>query len=170
MNPPTVSVIIPTYNRLAYLQEAIDSVLAQTYTDYEIIVVDDGSTDGMGDALRALYRDHLGGRLRYRWQENAGRSAARNAGVTLSQGKYLAFLDDDDTYLPHKLARQVHLLEERSDVDLVAGGFEQVDASGKGLALVSPWERYEDLSARTWLCACPFLLQSCLLRREWWER
>ena len=81
--PALVSVIIPTYNRRDYVQEAIDSVLAQTYTDYEIIVIDDGSTDGTGEALQASYGD----RIRYEWQENQGESLARNRGIEMAQGE-----------------------------------------------------------------------------------
>lgn len=75
---PRVSVIIPTYNRKDYVQEAIDSVLAQTYTDYEIIVVDDGSTDRTGEALQVRYGD----RIRYVWQENQGRPGARTPSIS----------------------------------------------------------------------------------------
>jgi glycosyltransferase involved in cell wall biosynthesis len=77
---PRVSVIIPTYNRKDYVREAIDSVLAQTYTDYEIIVVDDGSSDG----TEAVLRERYGDRIRYLWQENQGESVARNRGIELA--------------------------------------------------------------------------------------
>lgn len=111
--PPLVSVIVPTYNRKNYVQEAIDSILAQSFTDYEIIVVDDGSTDGTGEAL-AKYGD----KIRYYYQENRGESAARNKGARLAQGKYLAFLDSDDLWLPDKLSVQIQFLEERPDVGM----------------------------------------------------
>lgn len=101
-----VSAIIPTYNRLGTICAAIDSVLAQTYSPIEIIVVDDGSTD---DTIVRLspYKD----KIRIFRQENAGVSAARNAGVRVSQGPILSFLDSDDTWLPKKIERQVALLE-----------------------------------------------------------
>lgn len=102
-----VSVIIPTFNRHAYLREAVDSVLAQTFTDYEVIVVDDGSTDGTGDVIRARYGD----RVRYIRQENQGRSAARNNGAAAARGEYAAFLDDDDLWLPAKLEKMMAFVE-----------------------------------------------------------
>jgi glycosyltransferase involved in cell wall biosynthesis len=104
-----VSVIIPTYNRCKFVQEAIDSVLAQTYTNFELIVVDDGSTDGTGEVIQSKYQ----GKLIYIWQKNQGRSKARNLGISISTGKYLAFLDSDDKWHPEKLMNQVKSLEER---------------------------------------------------------
>jgi len=101
-----VSVIIPTYNRAEYVTHAIDSVLAQTYTDYEIIVVDDGSADNTKDVLLP-YMD----RIRYIYQENAGLSAARNTGIKAAKGDWIAFLDSDDEWLPGKLAVQMRAVE-----------------------------------------------------------
>lgn len=101
-NKPTVSVVIPTYNRAKYVTETIDSVLSQSYTDYEIIVVDDGSTDNTREAL-APYMD----RIRYIHQQNSGVSAARNRGIKAARGKWIAFLDSDDIWLPEKLAVQI---------------------------------------------------------------
>ncbi len=101
-----VSVIIPTYNRAEYVTKAIDSVLAQTYTDYEIIVIDDGSTDNTKEVLLP-YMD----RIRYIYQENAGASAARNRGIKASKGEWIAFLDSDDEWLPGKLAVQIRAVE-----------------------------------------------------------
>ncbi len=129
---PIVSVIIPTYNRREYVQEAIDSVLAQTFTDYEIIVIDDGSTDGTGEALRARYRD----RIHYEWQENQGESVARNRGIELAKGKYIAFLDSDDRWLPEKLEKQVAYLDEHPGVGMVVCQAVVIDSDGHPLASV----------------------------------
>ncbi|MGH7456269.1 MAG: glycosyltransferase, partial [bacterium] len=96
------SVIIPTFNRAAFLREAIDSVLAQTEKDFELIVVDDGSTD----CTRELVAEY-GDRIRYFFQPNAGASAARNLGIRHAAGNFIAFLDSDDLWLPKKLARQM---------------------------------------------------------------
>ncbi|HEY5957340.1 MAG TPA: glycosyltransferase family A protein, partial [Polyangiaceae bacterium] len=109
---PKVTAVIPTYNRREYVQEAIDSIIAQTFRDYEIIVVDDGSTDGTREALPARY----GERIRYLWQTNQGESAARNHALSLAMGQYIAFLDSDDLWLPDKLTKQVALLEQRQDI------------------------------------------------------
>jgi len=103
----TVSVIIPTYNAGLYVVEAVESVLAQTWQDIEIIVVDDGSTDDTRHAL-APYLD----RLTYVYQENCGRSAARNQGIARANGLYVAFLDADDTWYPDKIERQVNGLRQ----------------------------------------------------------
>ncbi len=107
---PAVSVIIPTFNRGWILQEAVDSVLAQDTADFELIVVDDGSTDDTGDIL-ANYGDGL----TIIRQANLGVSAARNRGVSAARGRYIAFLDSDDLWLPKKLTVQLAFFRERPD-------------------------------------------------------
>jgi len=106
-----VSVIIPTYNRSRYVTQAIDSVLSQTYKDYEIIVVDDGSTDNTKDVLQP-YMD----RIRYIYQENSGVSAARNTGIRLAKGEWIGFLDSDDEWLPEKLKIQMTFIQENPSI------------------------------------------------------
>jgi len=104
---PRVSVIIPTFNRAAAVKEAVASVLAQTCRDFELLVVDDGSTDGTPAALA-----RFGGEIRVlRSTRRQGVSAARNAGVAAAQGEWLAFLDSDDLWLPEKLERQMAFME-----------------------------------------------------------
>ncbi|MFC1826131.1 glycosyltransferase family 2 protein [Thermodesulfobacteriota bacterium] len=97
-----VSVIIPTYNRALMLKEAIDSVLAQDFQDFELIVVDDGSTDQTSEILNAYRED-----ITVLHQHNQGVSSARNAGVTAASGSLVAFLDSDDLWLPRKLSHQI---------------------------------------------------------------
>jgi glycosyltransferase involved in cell wall biosynthesis len=97
-----VSIIIPTYNRARTIGPVVESALAQTYPNIEVIVVDDGSFDGTEEALVA-YRD----RIQFIYQENAGPSAARNRGVAAAKGEILAFLDSDDFWLPEKIQRQI---------------------------------------------------------------
>ncbi len=104
---PLVSVIIPTFNRFAMLCEAIDSVLAQTFTDFELIVVDDGSSDET-ESVRKQY----GTAIQYFFQENQGVSAARNRGVREAGGEFISFLDSDDLWLPRKLAVQCQAMTE----------------------------------------------------------
>jgi glycosyltransferase involved in cell wall biosynthesis len=107
---PRVSVIIPTFNRETLVAEAVRSVLDQTYCDFELIVVDDGSTDGTAQAL-APPRSMAGDRLRYIAQEHRGPSAARNAALRIATGELIAFLDSDDLWRPRKLERQVAFLD-----------------------------------------------------------
>ena len=111
---PSVSVIIPTYQLAHLVGQTIDSVLAQTYTDYEIIVVNDGSTDNTKEVL-ASYGD----RITVIHQENQGAAAARNAGIMATRGKYIAFLDHDDLWLPNKLEKQIAYLESNPKIGLV---------------------------------------------------
>ena len=111
---PRVSVVIPTYNYARYVPEAIDSVLAQSFEELEIIVVDDGSTDKTAEVLRAF-----GGQLRVIRQERRGLSAARNTGIRAARGQYLAFLDSDDLWLPEKVSLQVARLDAEPEVGLV---------------------------------------------------
>jgi len=99
---PTVSVVIPTYNFGRYLPEAIESILQQTYRDFEIIVIDDGSTDDTKNIIQKYLPS-----VRYVRQENGGPSKARNTGIMMSKGKYIAFLDADDIWLPTKLEKQI---------------------------------------------------------------
>jgi glycosyltransferase involved in cell wall biosynthesis len=110
---PRVSVIIPTHNRKAFVLEAVDSVFAQTYEDYELIVVDDGSTDGTGRAL-----EQHGERLHYLYQANEGVSAARNCGLAHTQGEFISFLDSDDLWLPKKLAIQVAFMDQHPEAQI----------------------------------------------------
>lgn len=107
---PQVSVIIPTYNRGRVIKEAIDSVLAQDYTEFELIVVDDGSTDHTSDVLDS-YRNVI----KVLSQKNRGVSAARNRGIAEASGKFIAFLDSDDLWLPQKLSTQVEFFNKTPD-------------------------------------------------------
>jgi glycosyltransferase involved in cell wall biosynthesis len=109
-----VTVIIPVYNRLEYISEAIDSVLAQTYKDYEIIVVDDGSVTDISKTLEPCM-----GKIKYIYQANKGLAAARNTGIKNSKSKYLAFLDDDDLFEPRKLEVQVLVLKNKASIGFV---------------------------------------------------
>ncbi len=117
---PTVSIVIPAYNVAPYIGETLDSVFAQTFADYEVIVVNDGSPDSE-DLERALAR--FIDRLNYLKQENRGASAARNAGVRAAQGEFVAFLDADDLWLPNYLDEQMKFMSER-DCDLVCADAE----------------------------------------------
>jgi glycosyltransferase involved in cell wall biosynthesis len=126
--PPTVTAAITTYNRAALVVEAVESVLAQAYRDYELIVVDNGSTDGTREILEP-YAD----RIRYHHQENRGRAGARNTAVGLAAGSYVAFLDSDDLWLPDKLARQLEAFEAYPRAGLIHGQVELIAEDGRPL-------------------------------------
>lgn len=121
----SVSVCIPTFNRKYYLKEAIESVLAQTYKDYEIIVVDDGSTDGTKQTLK-----DAGYRIKYHWQQNKGDSAARNKLMELASGQYITFLDSDDLLMPDAVARMIKLIEAEGGEVIVYGPYLRIDQNG----------------------------------------
>lgn len=114
----TISVIIPAYNVAAYIGETLDSLLAQTYTDYEAVIVNDGSTDDTEQVI-ASYRELLGDRLVYVKQSNGGLANARNAGLRVARGRYIALLDADDLWAPEFLAKMLTLLESDPTLDLV---------------------------------------------------
>jgi glycosyltransferase involved in cell wall biosynthesis len=110
MSLPLVSVIIPTYNRSSQVIEAVHSVFEQTFEDFELIVVDDGSCDGTAESFNP-YK----GRIAYRFQENRGVSAARNQGIRMSRGQWIAFLDSDDLWLPKKLETQFQFFSQNPE-------------------------------------------------------
>jgi glycosyltransferase involved in cell wall biosynthesis len=114
----TVSVVLPTHNRAALLPRAIDSVLAQTWPNWELIVVDDGSTDDTVSIVQRYQSAHPQ-RVVFVHQEHGGASTARNTGLARASGQWIAFLDSDDVFAPDKLARQVALFEARADLGLV---------------------------------------------------
>jgi glycosyltransferase involved in cell wall biosynthesis len=124
---PRVSVIIPAYNSMTYLPATIENVLGQTFTDFEVLVVDDGSSDRTA-AWVSQVQDR---RVRLISQANQGTCAARNTGIALAQGEYIAFLDADDLWHPTKLAKQVCYLDERPEVGLVYTWTVLIDPEGK---------------------------------------
>jgi glycosyltransferase involved in cell wall biosynthesis len=111
---PFISVVIPTFNRAGQVQAAVKSVLAQTYREIEVIIVDDGSTDGTGQVLQEIVglEGGSGKQIRYFAQSNRGQSAARNKGTEEARGEWVAFLDSDDVWLPEKLEWQVRAMEQ----------------------------------------------------------
>ncbi|WP_413989291.1 glycosyltransferase family 2 protein [Labrys okinawensis] len=109
---PEFSVVIPTYNRAGVIRHTLDSVLAQTFDDFEVVVIDDGSKDDLASVI-ATFEDP---RIRYVWQENGGGGAARNRGIDEARGRYVAFLDSDDVFLPDHLSVMHQLLGGRGDV------------------------------------------------------
>lgn len=130
MNQPRVSIIVPTYNRAAYLPRALDSVEAQTFKDWELLLVDDGSTDATAQVIEP-YAKRWGDRFVYLKQEkNRGASGARNIGIDHSRGRYIAFLDSDDEFRPRKLERQLSLFKRCPTLGFVYSDYSYVEVDG----------------------------------------
>lgn len=159
-----VSVVIPYYNRADWLETAVDSVLTQTFPDFEVIVVDDGSKE------YPRFLEVAGDpRVRYVRQEHRGASAARNCGIRLARGKYVAFLDADDVFLPDKLQIQVGRMEARPDISLSHTSYWRMDAVGTDLELVASGtfggRVYPEI-----VRSCPIATPTVMVRREALER
>ncbi len=122
---PIVSVIIPSFNCAKFVTNAVDSVLAQTFTDYEIIVIDDGSTDNTKDVLSSF-----SGRITYIYQENRGLPGARNAGIRASRGEWVALLDADDEWYPNKLEEQMRVVVSTPDVGFIFSDYNSFNDNG----------------------------------------
>lgn len=129
-NLSRISVIIPTFNHREYLSHALESVYSQTCKDIEVLVVNDGSSDGTHEMLQPFVRD---GRIRYIEQANAGPAAARNRGLREARGEFVAFLDDDDLWPPDKLSWQLKFLHENPGVAAIAGIAQLIDEQERNL-------------------------------------
>ena len=122
---PKVSICIPTYNRKDYLKETLDSVFAQTYRDYEVVVLDDGSTDGTEEAIKKA-----GYPVRYYRQENRGEAATRNKLIGLAEGQFITFLDSDDLLMPDAVGRMINAMEAENEEVIVYGSYLRIDENG----------------------------------------
>lgn len=157
-SPVTVSVVIPTYNRLWSLKDAVKSVKSQTYTDFEMILVDDGSTDGTD---RWIEKSVSG--VVYIRQENRGVSSARNRGIEASRGEYIAFLDSDDRWLPEKLSIQVEAMEGGHSISHTE------EIWMRNGVRVNPRIRHKKHSGNIFLKSLPLVIispSSVMIRRE----
>ena len=161
---PLISVVIPTYNCDRYIVQAVESVLIQKDCQYEVVVIDDGSTDYTQDVLES-YRD----RIRYIKQVNQGVAAARNHGIAEARGNLVAFLDADDYFLPGKLAAQAAIFARNPDLGIVHSGWQRVDSQGNKILDVRPWEDVPELDLAGWLRWKPVLPSAMMFRCEWLE-
>jgi glycosyltransferase involved in cell wall biosynthesis len=166
MTSPKVSIITSTYNRSYLVGDAIRSVQAQTFTDYEMIIVDDGSPDNTHDVVTGFDDP----RIRYVYQPNAGLAAGRNTAIRHSRGEYVAFLDDDDLYLPHNLQTQLAMLESRPEIGWTTGGYQVTNMEGEVGYEHQAWLEYPQLDLHTWLFHCPTCPSAVVMRRAWLER
>ncbi len=163
--PPLISIVMPAYNAARYISESLQSIQEQTYSNYEILVVDDGSSDNTVEVL-----DPWMDTIRYIYQENQGPSAARNEGIRQAQGDYIAFLDSDDLYYSTHLAGQIEHLIRYPQLAFVVSGWESIDSRGRALAKVEPWAGLPQLDTRTLLIYKPVLPSAMMFRHEWLNR
>lgn len=160
---PLISVIVPVYNQGHYLAAALQSLRAQSYPFFEAIVVDDGSTDNSAEVAQSIEDT----RFRYIYQENAGLSAARNAGLRAAKGSFVSFLDSDDLFLPTKLARLLAHFEQYPNLGFVSGHAILIDQEGRQLE--STLSKALPGNSQL-LLGNPIHVGSVLIRRAWMER
>jgi len=165
LNTPKVSIITVTYNREAYIREAIDSVLAQTFRDWEMIIVDDASTDN----TEQIVKTYIDGESRikyYRNEKNLGIAKTRNRGLKLASGQYIAPLDSDDVWLDiNKLQKQVEFLDINKDYCMLGGGIMHIDEHSQHLKKVL-YPVYDSLIRKIILQFNPFPQSTLLYRKE----
>ena len=156
--PPVISIIIPVYNSERYIHRCIDSILRQTYQDYELILVDDGSTDRSGEICKSYANED--NRIIVIYQKNAGVSSARNAGLAIAKGKYITFCDSDDELLPDYLAVMIN---EPEEAELVIAGYRYIDENGKEIIceICNKSECNED-NPIVKFCSCNYIHFNCL--------
>lgn len=157
---PAVTVIIPFHNRLGWLLLSVRSVLAQTFVDLELILVDDGS-DNSPDFLQK-FEDP---RIRYVRQENKGPAAARNLGISIAQGKYIAFLDSDDLFLPDKIEKQFLIMEEHQSVGLSHSSYSRIDKRGEKIDVVQSGKSSSWLYPEI-ICGCAIATPTVMVRSK----
>ena len=158
---PRISVIIPAYNCDRYVGQAVESILHQTYSSYEIIVIDDGSQDHTYEVLQPYAP-----KIRYVYQKNQGVSVARNHGIHLARGEFVAFLDADDVFLRDTLASQLAVFEANPNLGIVHSGWRRINKEGETLMDVRPWETVPELNLETWLRWKPLGTMGTLMFRR----
>jgi glycosyltransferase involved in cell wall biosynthesis len=157
---PKVSVIVPTHNRVQFVRNAVSSVLDQIFQDFEVIVVDDASIDNTSEEVHALNDE----RIRYiKHERNQGGSASRNTGIKNAKGEFLAFLDDDDEWLPEKLSMQIELLHKSGpQVGCIYTGALRIEKSSqKVVSCRTPIKRgyiFDDMLVKNWIGGASTLL------------
>lgn len=156
----SVTVLIPFHNRVSWTREALDSVLGQTDSDFEVILVGNGSTE----ALSRLRPDDE--RVRFVRRDRIGAAAARNAGIRLARGKYIALLDSDDLFLPHKLETQVAYMERHPELPLTHTSYYRIDEHGRRIAEVDSAREFSGRVYPRILLHCPIASSTVMVRRD----
>ncbi len=162
---PFVSIIIPAYNGDRFIGTALDSLFSQTYTAYEVIVIDDGSIDRTRQVLEPYFD-----RIQYLYQDNQGVAAARNRGLELARGEFVVWLDQDDVCWPDKLAVQVACFQAHPEVGIVHSGWRLIDDKNQPIRDITPWQNVPVLDAAGWLQWMPVLFSAMMFRRDWLAR
>jgi len=162
---PVVSVVIPAYNADTWLAEAIQSVLDQSWQDFELIVVNDGSTDRTTEVVRGFKNR----RISCISQENRGLSSARNTGIRGARGEFIALLDADDKFKPEKLTRQLAKFDADPEIGIVTCGYDLIDDRGKWLQREMPWLSAPLIDLKTLLFWNPLLPSTLLIRTHWFK-
>lgn len=162
---PLVSVIIPSFNAERFIEEAIESVLSQTFQDFEILVIDDGSTDSTQETVFNIPDS----RIRYIYKKNGGASSARNLGIKNAIGKYIAFLDYDDLWMPEKLQLQLNKFYQEPELGLVYCWVESINIDGKTRFIAKPHNEgwvYNDLFLDNFLHngSVPLIKRECFFK------
>ena len=162
---PLVSVITPCYNVAPFIAETIRSVIVQTYPHWELILIDDGSTDNIAEVVQPFLEDK---RIQFHVQENQGVSATRNNGVALTKGDFVAFLDGDDVWLPEKLRRQLEVFQKHPDAGVCGTGYIEIDADSQptGHEVTDIRDFYGQASAPLVSGALSIPLSSGMVRKE----
>lgn len=164
-NTPLVSIIIPIHNQVDFLKKAIESVLNQIYQNFEVIIVNDGSTDQTREMVFS-FKDE---RVIYLWQENKGAALARNTGIEKAKGKYIAFLDADDLWLPEKLQKQVEFMEKNPEIGLLGTACVQVNEKGEKIKeKIFPTEN--KILQKDLIKYNPFIQSSVMVKKEVFDK
>ena len=155
MSKPKVSVVVPSYNRAEYIAATITSILSQSFSDLELIFIDDGSTDNTEEIVQVYAKDDL--RLKYFKQVNSERAVARSFGMSLAIGDYVCLVDSDDIWYPHKLEKQVEVMEQDPDLVCCYASVNRIDLSGMPVKTAArqhqgfSGEIYQDLLKRNFI-------------------
>ena len=161
---PIISVVMSVFNGQAFLSEAIESILGQTFRDFELLVVDDGSTDRTADILAGYAsRD---GRLRVLRHENKGLATSLNIGINLAKGGYIARMDADDAAMPHRLKEQVDFMERHPEVGVLGGAAELINATGHVIHTTRPPLEDSEIRSLMLRCCNPILHPTVVMRKE----
>lgn len=167
---PLVSVVIPSYNIEKFIIDALESVKKQTYQNFEVIVVDDGSTDGTKDLIRQFLSDQ---RFKLIEQKNSGPAAARNLGVCHSKGEFIAFLDGDDEWVPDKLQKQLGMFRSDPTLDIVGTNYSFMEEDGQNMGrdrYVSFPNGFKENPKLALLNGCGISTITVMMRKEYFER